>query len=168
MLAGRAPLGAPRKPPLSVFLMKVSGDFPDQTDTLSPSFHPSPSFRSDFPDSGDPLQVNRERERAVWISPSPPLSGDIFLSRKVNLAYLDLKKVRRLSWVGWGGEGARGSVRLLGRRENLKREERGKKKKGLTAAEARPLRGSDCGVFRRYHYPLSYGFCSPYLAPFAS
>ena len=57
-----------------------------------------PSFCSDFPDSGDPLQVNRETasERvAVWISPSPLLSGDIFLSRKVNLAYLDLKKVRR-------------------------------------------------------------------------
>ena len=49
----------------------------------------------------------RGRERAVWISPSPLLSGDIFLSRKVNLAYLDLKKVRRLSWMGWGGEGAR-------------------------------------------------------------
>ena len=72
---------------------------------LLPSF---PKFSLRFSRFRRPASSQqRERERAVWISPSPLLSGDIFLSRKVNLAYLDLKKVRRLSWMGWGGEGAR-------------------------------------------------------------
>ena len=98
MLAERAPSGAPRKPPLSVFLMKVSGDSPDQTDTLLSPL-PLGSFCSDFLDSVERLETRRLKSTAR-ISPSPPLSGDIFLSRKVNLAYLDLKKVRRLWGVG--------------------------------------------------------------------
>ena len=49
--AGRAPLGAPRNPPLSVFLMKVSSDFLDQTDTLSRSLLPQ-VFAQIFPIPG--------------------------------------------------------------------------------------------------------------------
>ena len=129
--AGRAPMGAALKPPLSVFLMKVSGDFPDQTDT-HPALPPlrSPQvFAPIFPDSlkstgGAPSERG-------WISPSPLLSGDIFPSRKVNLAYLDLKKVRRRSrsWYGWGAAREFETGRARGRKKT-------KRKEG-TAAEAR-------------------------------
>ena len=131
--AGRAPMGAALKPPLSVFLMKVSGDFPDQTDTLSsPSF--SLSFCPDFPRFPQVNRGSTERERG-WISPSPLLSGDIFPSRKVNLAYLDLKKVRRRSrsWYGmahgWGGAAREFETGRAGGRKKTKRKEG-------TAAEA--------------------------------